>query len=205
MNGDLLDCGSWDAFMTPSTKKQIKNGLRMGGGLGAFFIAAMITGVTVDGLRSEASGHLRLWPDGAIAGGLLAFSAVILVLTARVWIIYIAGCLFFAIPKIVTVIVSGRDLYFPHGPFSRFEAAELLVFFLASLFLIYRISVNHVPALFDRFAFTLYLAAFVLVPSGYFSLVASWQIAGLAVLFVAWYLSRKKHKRHRTVDVRTVE
>jgi hypothetical protein len=191
--------------MKPSTKRQVKNGLRLGGGIGGFFIAAMLVGVTIDGLQSEAPEHLRFWPDGAIAGGLLALAVVILVLTARVWIIYIAGCLLFAIPKIVTVIVSGKDFYSPHGPFSRFEATEVLVFFLASLFLIYRISVNHAPAPFDRFAFTLYLASFVLAPSGHFSLFASWQIAGLAALFVAWYLSRKKHGRHRANDMRTAE
>jgi hypothetical protein len=184
--------------MKPSTKKQIKNGLRIGCGMGAFLIAAIITGVALDGLRSEASGHLRLWPEGVIASGLLALAALILVFTARVWIIYIAGCLLLAIPKIVTVILSGRDFYAPRGAFPRFEAAELLVFFLASLFLIYRISVNHVPSLFDRFAFTLYLAALVLAPSRPMSL-ASWQMVGLAALFVAWYLSRKRHTRRRTI------
>jgi hypothetical protein len=186
--------------MKPRIKSQIKNGLRIGGGMGAFLIAAMLAGVALDGLRSQASGHLRLWPDGAIAGGLLALAAVILALTARVWIIYIAGCLLIAIPKIVTVIVSGKDFYSPHSPFSRLEAAELLVFFIASLFLIYRISVNHVPTVFDRFAFTLYLASFVLAPSGHFSLVALWQIIGLAALFVAWYLSRNRHRKHRTTS-----
>jgi hypothetical protein len=191
--------------MKPSIKKQIKNGLRIGGGIGALWIAAMLIGVTLDGLQSEAPGHLRFWPDGAIAGGLLALAAVILVFTARIWIIYIAGCLLFAIPKIITVIVSGKDFYSPYSPFSRAEAATLLVFVLASLFLLYRISVNHVPTLFDRFAFTLYLASFVLAPRGHFSLVAPWQIVGLAALFVTWYLSRKKHRRLRTNDTRTVE
>jgi hypothetical protein len=191
--------------MKPSTKRQIKNGLRIGGSLGALWIAAMLIGVSMEGLESVAPGHLRLWPDGAIAGGLLALGAVILVITARVWIIYIAGCLLFAIPKIVTVMVSGKDFYSPHDPFSRSEAAELLVFFLASLFLIYRISVNHVPTLFDRFAFTLYLASFVLAPSGHFSLVSSWQIVGLAALLVAWHLSRKKHRKRPTDIVGTPE
>jgi hypothetical protein len=189
--------------MKPSTKKQIKNGLRMGGGIGAFWIAAMLVGVTLDGFQSEAPGHLRFWPDGAIAGGLLALAAVILVLTARVWVIYLAGCFLLAIPKVLTVIVSGRDFYSPHGPFSRLEAAELLLFFLASLFLMYRISVNHAPNLFDRFALTLYLVSFVPSSSGHFSLVATWQIVGLTSLFVAWYLARKKRRRHPTNDIRT--
>ncbi|MGD0567522.1 MAG: hypothetical protein ABSA78_03880 [Candidatus Sulfotelmatobacter sp.] len=190
--------------MKPSTKRQIKNGLRIGGGIGAFWIAAMLVGVTLDGLQ-DAPGHLRLWPDGAIAGGLLALAAAILVLTARIWIIYIAGCLLFAIPKVIAVIVSGKDFYSPHGPFSRLEAAELLVFCLASLFLIYRISANHAPTPFDRFAFTLYLASFVLAASGDFSPLATWQIVGLAALFVAWYLSRKKHRRHHIHATRMVE
>jgi hypothetical protein len=103
------------------------------------------------------------------------------------------------------VIISGKDFYSPHGAFSRFDAAELLVFFLASLFLIYRISVNHNPTVYDRFAFTVYLASLVLASSGNFSLVLTWQITGLVALFVTWYLSRKKRRRHLANDIRTAE
>jgi hypothetical protein len=85
------------------------------------------------------------------------------------------------------------------------EAVELLLFFLACLFLMYRISVNHTPTLFDRFALTLYLVSFVSAPGGRFTLVATWQIVGLTSLFVAWYMSRRKSRRHRTSDIRTVE
>jgi hypothetical protein len=191
--------------MKPSTKRQIENGLRLGGGIGGFFIAAMLVGVTLDGLQSEAPGHPRMWPDGAIALSLLALAGVILVLTARVWVIYLAGCFLFAIPKVVIVIASGRDFYSPHGPFSRLEAAGLLAFFLASLFLMYRISMNHAPTMLDRSALTLYLVSFVPAASGHFSLLGGWQVIGLAALFVAWYLSRKKHRRHRSNDTRPAE
>ncbi len=187
--------------MKPSTKRQIKSGLRLGGSMGAFLIAAMLIGISVDGLQSGAPGHLRLWPDGVVAGGLIGLASLILVMTARVWVIYLAGCFLFAIPKALVVIVSGQDFYSPHGPFSRLEAFELLFFSLASLFLIYRITANRIPTMFDRLAITLYLIAFAYSSNGRFSLVASGPIIGLAALSVAWYLSRKKHRRLRHAGV----
>jgi hypothetical protein len=183
--------------MESSTKKQIKNGLRVGGQLGLFLIAAMILGIAIEGLQAGA-GHLKPWPDGAIAAGLIALAAAILLLTARVWILYIAGCLLFAIPKCLIVIASGRNFYYPHEPFSRMEAAELGLFSLVSLFLIYRVMVNHTPAVVDRMAFTFFVFSLVFGLSQQdFALVAIWQVAGLAGLCLAWLLSRKKHGGHR--------
>jgi hypothetical protein len=191
--------------MKPSTKKQIKNGLRIGGGIGAFWIAAMLIGVTLDGLQSEAPGHLQFWPDVAIAGGLLLLAAVILLLTARAWVLYVAGCLLFAIPKIVIVLASGKDFYTPHGLFSRWEAVELLFFALASLFLMYRMLANHIPTMFDRLALTLYVIALAFSLSRHSSFAPVWSVIALTALFVAWYLSHKKHKRRITNSLGTAE
>lgn len=187
--------------MKPNTKKQIKSGLRLGGSMGAFLIAIMLMGIGVDRLQSGPPGQLRFWPDGAVDGGLVGLALLILVSTARVWVIYLAGCLLFAIPKALVVIVSGTDFYSPH-PFSRGEATELLFFSLASLFLIYRITANRLPTMFDRLAITLYLIAFAYSSSGHFSIVSVGPIIGLAALLVAWYLSRKKHRRPRADSVR---
>ena len=184
--------------MKPSTKQQIRSGLRIGGGIGLFWVAAMLLGVAVDGLHAGAPDHLRLWPDGAIATGLIALAAVILLLSARVWILYIAGCLLFALPKCLVVIVSGRDFYSPHAPFSRLEAAELGLFSLVSLFLIYRVTVNHALTVADRIAFTFFMFSLVFGFSRQdFAFVAIWQVAGVAVLCLAWLLSRTKHRKQR--------
>jgi hypothetical protein len=187
--------------MKPSTKKQIKSGLRLGLGVGAFWIAAMLVGVGADVLQSTAPGRLPLWPDGAVAGALIALAAVILILTARVWVIYLAGCLLFAVPKLVIVIASGRDFYSPRGPFSRLEAAELGLFVLASLFLMYRIFANRIPTVVDRLAISLYLVCFAFSFRGHFSVFAPWQIVGLAALLVAWYFSRRKHRRQSAIEI----
>lgn len=188
--------------MKPSTRKQIKSGLRLGGGMGAFLVAVILIGIGVERLQSVAPGQLRFWPDEAVDGGLIGLALLILIITARVWVIYLAGCFLFAIPKSLAVIVSGRDFYSPHGPFSRLEAFELLFFFLASLFLIYRITANRIPTLFDRLAITFYLIAFAYSSSGHFSLVSSGPIIGLAALVAAWYLSQKKHRTHRAGSAR---
>jgi len=181
--------------MKPSTRRQIRNGLRIAGGMGLFLIAAMILGVAIDGLQAGA-GHLRLWPNGAIALGLIVLVTAILVLSARVWILYIAGCLLFALPKCFIVIASGRDFYSPHAPFSRLVAAELGLFSLVSLFLIYRVTQNHAPGIVDRMAFTFFTLALVFAFSRQeFAVIAIWQVAGVVALCLAWLLSRRKHGR----------
>jgi hypothetical protein len=178
--------------MKPTTKKQIKNGLRLGGGMALFLIAAMMISVAVEGFQDIAPGHLRLWPDVAIATGLIGVAAVIMALTARIWILYIAGCLLFAIPKFLIVAVSARSLY-SHERFSSLEAAELALFSLVSLFLIYRVTVSHRPGAVDRLAFAFFLLALVLgLSERSFAVVATWQVAGVVALWLAWFLSRKK-------------
>jgi len=184
--------------MKTSTNQQIKNGLRIGGGIGSFWVAAMLLGIAVDGLRAGAPDRLRLWPDGAIAAGLIALATVILLLTARVWILYIAGCLLFAFWKFLIVIASGRNFYSPHEPFSRLEAADLALFSLISLFLIYRVVQSHTPTAIDRWAFTLFTFCLVFGLSRQnVALMAIWQLLGLAALCVAWFLARRKHSKHR--------
>ena len=184
--------------MKPSTKVHIKNGLRLGGSLGLFFIAVMILGIALDGLRAGGSGHIQTWPDATVAVALIALASLILVLTARVWILYIAGCLLFLLPKCLIILANREKPYSPHVPFSRMEAVELGVFSLVSLFLIYRMTENHKPAVVDRFAFTFFTLSFVVGLSAQdFVLVAIWQVVGLAALCVAWWMSRRKHDKHR--------
>jgi hypothetical protein len=98
------------------------------------------------------------------------------------------------------VIASGRDFYSPHTPFSRLEAAELGLFSLVSLFLIYRITENHAPAVVDRIAFTFFALSFVFgLSQRDFAFAAIWQVAGVAVLALVWLLSHRKRGGHRTV------
>jgi hypothetical protein len=183
--------------MRQTTKNQIKTGLRLGGSLGLFFIAVMILGIALDGLHAS-SWHLRPWPDAAIVSGLIASASLILVFTARVWILYIAGCLLFVLPKCLIIVANGRSFYSPHEPFSRLVAIELGVFSLVSLFLIYRVTQNRTLAVVDRFAFTFFTLSLVLALGAQdLLLVAIWQVAGLAALCGAWLFSRRKHGRHR--------
>jgi len=184
--------------MNPTTEKQIKNGLRIGGGIGALFIAAMMIGIAVEGLQNIAPGHLRLWPDAIIASGLIGLAAVIMAFTARVWILYIGGCLLFAIPKLLIVAIGGRSSYSPHEPFSRFQAVELALSSLVALFLIYRLTTSHRPVVLDRFAFSFFFFALVMGLSLHnSSVIYIWQTAAVAALCLAWLLSRKKPQHRR--------
>ena len=183
--------------MKPRTGKQVKSGLRLGAGIGLFLVAVATLGFVLDRVNDAAPGHLRFWPGGVIAGILIALSVGILVLTARVWILYIGGCLLFAVEKSLMVIANGRSFYSPHEPFPRLLAAEVGLFSMLSLFLIYRLTVSHKPVMFDRFAFTLFTFAFVFGCSQHsLGLIALWHLAGLAVLCFTWLLSPKRsHKQ----------
>jgi hypothetical protein len=180
--------------MKPATKKQIKNGLRVGGQLGLFFVAAMIFGIAIDGIEAGA-GHLKPWPEGVIAAGLIALATMLLLFTVRVWSLYIAGCLLFAIPKCLIVIMSGRDFYSPHAPFSRLLAGELLLFAVASLLLFYRVFRRRSPSIVDRLVLTLFMFSFGFGLSRQsFSALALWHMTGLAALILAWWLAQKRHE-----------
>ncbi|HET9405701.1 MAG TPA: hypothetical protein VFO39_00540 [Candidatus Sulfotelmatobacter sp.] len=176
----------------------------MGLTLGAFFVAAMLIGIAMDGLSAADPSHLRFWPDVVIATILVASALAIMVLTARVWILYIAGCLLFAIPKCLIIIATGRNLYFPLGPFSRLEAAEITLYSLVSLFLIYRVTKTQKPAVIDRVASTAFATCFVFgLTRQNLAFLGLWQALGLAALGIAWLLASRKHSRRDVHAVHT--
>jgi hypothetical protein len=184
--------------MKPTTKKQIKNGLRLGGGIGALLIAAMMIGVAIEGLQDIAPAHLRLWPDVAIATGLIGAAAVIMTITSRIWILYIGGSLLVAIPKFLMVAMSGRNFYSSHESFSSLRTTEFVLFSLVSLFLIHRVTVRPTPGIVDRLAFMFFFFALIFGLSQHdFAVAAVWQLAGVTGLWLAWFLSRKKHGSRR--------
>ena len=181
--------------MKPRTKKQIESGLRIGCSLAGFFIAVMLFGLSLERFRGDPT-HLRFWPDGAVAASTILVAVFIILFTARVWILYLAGCLLFAIPKLLITIASGHNFYAPHEPFSRSGAAELLLFSVASLFLLFRMTQNHTPVIADRFAFTFFTFCFVFGLSRQnAATVAFWHVLALATLTLTWFLARKKHRR----------
>ena len=190
--------------MKASTKRQIRNGLRSGGSLGLFFIAAMLFGIALDGMDAQTSGHFRLWPDGIITTGLIVLAAAITLLTAREWILYIGGCLLFAIPKCLLVMASGRNFYAANEPFARLWGAELLLFTISSLILIYRVVARHAPSISDRLALTFWLICFVFgLTRQNLSVIGLWHLMGLAALFLAWWLTLKKRRKHLSTGMRT--
>jgi hypothetical protein len=180
--------------MKPNAKRQIVSGLQIGGSLGLFFIAAMIAGIAVDGLRDQDLGHLQLWPNGAIAAGLITVAAGLMVITARVWILFIAGSLLFFIPKCLIIILNG---YRPSAPFSGSEAVELILFSAVSLFLIWRVIETHKPGIVDRLAFTLFVFCLVFALSHHGIALVFWQTFGLAVLGLAWLWAYWKRSKRR--------
>ncbi len=182
--------------MKPSTTKQIRTGLWLGVSLGLFLIAIMLAGVSVDTLFPTPR-QAPIFKSAIIAWILLIVAATIMVFTARVWVLYIAGCLLFAIPKSLIMLASGSDFCAPHQPISRVEIAQLLAFSIVSLFLIYRTVEKHRPTLLDRIAMTFYFFLFIAASARNEPFWLALPLVGLPLLLVVSLLSRRKHDKYR--------
>ena len=181
-----------------SAKEQAKNGLRLGLSSGVFLIALMFLG---NGLRQVA------WPVASaqepfgsnwVGWVEIVISGVLLWFTAQVWLLLLGGFALFGFIKGVLVLITGQELYPPHRPFPRTESAEIAVFALTTLLLLFRF-VNAAPTTLDRCALTLYV--FALGWHGdlaRFSLADPWQMAGLVGLAISWSIYRWKRLRRQS-------
>jgi hypothetical protein len=134
--------------MKQSVKRQIKNGLRLGGGLAVFLIAML---PLVDGLRRVvwASPPHQLVLAEPIGWLELTVAAALFISTAQVWVKYLLGCMIFGAVKGIALLITG-------GTSPPLEIAELLLFIFASIVLLVGIVLRGTPLL-DRIALTLYV------------------------------------------------
>ena len=176
--------------MEKTTKQQIVSGLRIGGSLGAFLIGGMLMG---NGLgRIAGAGSQVAWGDW-IGWAQIVLAAAILLLTARVWLIALAGYLLFGTLKSLILVATGS---FPsHGFSTRVEPLALVFYCVATLMLMFRFAGNP-PTVLDRVALTVYL--FCLWPAATDSAFSWWQAVGLAALFASWCVSRWRTRAWRS-------
>src|SRR5512133_2686140 len=112
-----------------SIGEQARSGFRLAGGVLAF----------CTGLFLLAYGYDAVWQDGHFVSSAwlgwveLSLAAVLIPLTMHLWIQYFAGCAVVAFLKSVWVTITGQEVYRPYLPFSRLEAAEMALFFGATL------------------------------------------------------------------------
>jgi hypothetical protein len=178
-------------------RQQIKRGIRLGIGAGTFLIAIMFLRSGLERVVWSATPPHQALPDpkGWIE---LAVAGVLLLLTADIWLLLLAGYALFGFGKGVLVLIMGRDIYAPHALFSRAEAAWITFFALATLVLLIRFAGAR-PTIIDRFFLTFYI--FALGWHGNIetsSPIDPWQVAGLTGLAIAWCVDLwKKHMRGR--------
>ena len=180
--------------MEKTAKEQIRSGLRVGTGLGGFLIAVMLIGNGLARIGISTASHQLIWTE-PVGWMELLIAALILLFTARMWLMLLSGCLLFGIVKSLVVFATGR---FPSHEFStRIEPLALAFYCIASFVLMFRFS-EHQPNLIDRIALTLYV--FCLWPAIAGSIFSPWQIVGLGALLISWCLSRwrKDSRRSRT-------
>ena len=165
-----------------ATKQQVVSGLRIGGSLGAFLVAGMLMG---NGLGRILGQESHVVSADWVAWVQLVVAAAILLLTARIWLILLAGYLLFGALKSLVFFVIGS---FPsHGFSNRIEVLVVLLYCVATILLMLRFAETP-PTVLDRIALTIYL--FCLWPAAAHSAFSWWQWVGLAALFVSWCLFR---------------
>jgi hypothetical protein len=182
--------------MDKAIKRQISSGLRIGASLGSFLIAGILMGNGLGRILGSAGSHQIAWADW-IGWAELVLAAVILLLTARIWLILLGGYLLFAALKSFVVFATGS---FPsHGFSTRVEPLALAFYCLATLMLMFRFAENP-PSVLDRVALTVYL--FCLWPAATNSAFSWWQAVGLAALLASWCVSSWRASRRRDCSAR---
>jgi hypothetical protein len=176
--------------MGETVKQQVKNGLRIGGGIGALMIA----------LFPLCDGFRRLWLTSmpyhfsfsAVGCLELFMAAAILLATAHLWLPYFGGCMVVAVLQGVLMLLSGRGLY-THGALPRLESAEFLLFCIVTIVLILRPLMNR-PTILDRIALTLYMFSFPWwgIHNFKFSITDPVMMGGPVLLCVSWCVERWK-------------
>lgn len=175
--------------MSRTVGQQIRTGFRLAGGIVLFCASLFLLAYGLDAVWSD--GH---FVSSAWLGWVeLSLAAVLIALTMHLWIQFFAGCIAFGFLKSVLVAIAGRDWLPPHLPFSRLEAAEMAVFFGATLIWLIRFARGR-PGLADRIAIAVYLFSFLGHRNNpHFSIVQGG--VGLVALFIAWWASRRKGRK----------
>ena len=124
-------------FMKDSTKRQVWNGLRWGGGLAVFLVAIL---PLVDGLRRTiwaAHAHQPIEPIGWME---LVVAAALFASTANVWVYYLLGCMVFGGIKGIALLAMGGG-----GP--PLQTSALLLCILVAILLLseHRSKTHNIP------------------------------------------------------------
>ena len=180
--------------MDRTMRQQVASGLRIGAGLGFFLIAAMLMGNGMRRILGSVGSHQIAWSDW-MGWAELMVAAVILLLTARAWLLLLGGCLLFGLLKGLIVFATGS--FSSHGFSTRVEPLAVAFYCLATLVLMFRFA-EIPPTVLDRVALTMYL--FCLWPAASSSTFSWWQGVGLAALLVSWCVSRWRG-RNRTAGI----
>lgn len=181
--------------MSRTIGEQVKSGFRLAGGILSFCASVFLLAYGLDAVLADghfASSAWLRWLE-------LFLAAVLIPLTMHLWIQFFAGCVAFAFVKAIVIIIAGRDWIPPHLAFSRLEAAEMALFFGATLLWLIRFAKTR-PEIADRLAILLYLGSFFGYHNNpHFSIMQG----GLALvaLFLAWYLSRWKDRKRTAAIV----
>ena len=180
--------------MDKAVKRQVENGLRVGGGIAALLIGLMLLG---DGFRrlwlTTVPYHFSFSTLGCIEQ-LLA--AAILFTTASLWMPYFAGCMVLAILQAFLTLLWGQGFY-TNKPVSRLESFAFMLFCTVTVLLLLR-PLRERTTILDQLALTLYIFSFFWwgMQGFSFSLKKSpMLLCGPALLCISWVVEYWKSQR----------
>jgi hypothetical protein len=175
--------------MKDSVRRQVRNGLRWGGGLAVFLVAML---PLVDGLRRTVWAVHARQPVEPIGWLELVVAAALFASTANVWVYYLLGSMVFGAIKGIALIAMG-------GGVAPLQTSELLLFIFVAILLLVSI-VLRPTTLLDRITLTLFVFSvgwradnglFVPDPSLF---------VGLMFLFTSWCVHYWKRRHNATTE-----
>lgn len=140
-------------YWNQRVSKQVKSGLRLGVGAGLFLIGGMLLSAGMGRVVWSATRPHYIVRSEPMGWTELALGAAALLSSAGVWWQLFAGYMLIGSLKSVIVLITGRDLFAPYGPFPRAESAALAVFGALSILFMWRFT-KKPPTIFDRIALT---------------------------------------------------
>jgi hypothetical protein len=136
-----------------ATRRQLRSGLRLGLGFGAFLVGGMLLGNGMERVVWSARGTHSILSADPIGWIELSVSGAALIYSASVWWQLFAAYALIGSGKALILMITGRAWGAPYGNLPRAESFAFLVFGIVTVVTSWRF-IKHPVTVIDRLALT---------------------------------------------------